>query len=215
MLDIGSGLGGPARYLASKYSCHVDAVEIEPDRHEYGKILTERCNLSHLVSHHLGDFNQIELPPSSFTHIVSWLVLLHIRNKTKLFSNCYQFLQSGGSFFFEDFVQLHPFTEQEKIDLEITVACPYVPTFSEYKQQLLDAGFVDIVYEDISYSWTNYARERVREFEKDRERHARVHGEKITDGLHYFYNIIERLFSGGRLGGIRITGRKPKEEESQ
>jgi len=101
-----------------------------------------------------------------------------------------------------------PFTELEKVDLEVTVACPYVPGFAEYQKQLELAGFEDIITEDISVSWSDYVRARLRDFETNRARNIRVHGEKITDGLYYFYAIIDKLFTGGNLGGIRISGRK-------
>ncbi|WP_367318898.1 cyclopropane-fatty-acyl-phospholipid synthase family protein [Streptomyces sp. HUAS ZL42] len=31
IVDIGAGLGGPARYLAERYACHLTAVELQPD----------------------------------------------------------------------------------------------------------------------------------------------------------------------------------------
>ena len=51
VLDVGSGLGGPARYMASKTGCHVVAIEIQPDCSEKAKEYTERCNLSENISH--------------------------------------------------------------------------------------------------------------------------------------------------------------------
>lgn len=127
-----------ARYLAAKYGCTVHAVEIENDRHQLAVQLTERCELSTKVVHHLGDFTKLQLPRRDFHHFVSWLVFLHIEDKNALFTNCYKHLlpgkdiqtilsSPGGTFIIEDFVKLAPFTEQEKIDLEVAVACPYVP----------------------------------------------------------------------------------------
>lgn len=109
----------------------------------------------------------------------------------------------------EDFVRIAPFTEQEKQDLEASVACPYVPGFREYQKELEAAGFVDVMTEDLSEDWTRFVKERLQDLEKERARHVRVHGEMITEGLHYFYSIIDKLFAGGNLGGIRIVGRKP------
>src|SRR5437899_9718283 len=46
VLDIGCGLGGPARYLANRYGCRVDGIDLTPELIETGQVLTERCGLS-------------------------------------------------------------------------------------------------------------------------------------------------------------------------
>lgn len=56
MLDVGSGLGGPARYLAHKTNCAVTALELQEDLHNEAGNLTERCNLQHKLTHIAGDF---------------------------------------------------------------------------------------------------------------------------------------------------------------
>ena len=56
VLDIGSGLGGPARYMATKTGCRVTAVEIQEDLHQTASDLTNRCGLSHLITHLFGNF---------------------------------------------------------------------------------------------------------------------------------------------------------------
>jgi hypothetical protein len=35
-----------------------------------------------------------------------------------------------------------------------------------------------------------------------------MHGEKLFNDRCGFYEVIDRLFAGGNLGGVRITGRK-------
>lgn len=46
VLDIGSGLGGPARALADSYGCHVDGVDLTQESCEAAEILTAWLNLS-------------------------------------------------------------------------------------------------------------------------------------------------------------------------
>src|ERR1700730_1991282 len=49
VLDIGSGLGGPARFLSYTTGCHVAALELQPRLHEIAANLTQRCGLSERV----------------------------------------------------------------------------------------------------------------------------------------------------------------------
>jgi len=43
VLDVGCGIGGPARYLAHMYGCRVDGIDLAPELIETGRVLTERC----------------------------------------------------------------------------------------------------------------------------------------------------------------------------
>ena len=45
VLNIGSGLGGPARYLAHKTGCHVLACELQHDLNATAQLATERAGL--------------------------------------------------------------------------------------------------------------------------------------------------------------------------
>ena len=46
VLDLGSGLGGPARYLAATYGCQVVGVDLSPEFVEAAAYLAQRCGLS-------------------------------------------------------------------------------------------------------------------------------------------------------------------------
>ena len=65
VLDIGCGIGGPARYLAHTYGCRVDGIDLTPELIETGRVLTERCKLADRVALRVG--NALELPYSEQT----------------------------------------------------------------------------------------------------------------------------------------------------
>jgi protein-L-isoaspartate O-methyltransferase len=73
VLDVGSGLGGPARFLAFTVGCHVTALELQPELHEIGSDLTSRCGLSDLVTHICGDALTYPFADGAFDAVVSWL----------------------------------------------------------------------------------------------------------------------------------------------
>jgi cyclopropane fatty-acyl-phospholipid synthase-like methyltransferase/ABC-type nitrate/sulfonate/bicarbonate transport system substrate-binding protein len=213
IINIGSGLGGPARYLAGKVGCHVLAVELQEELHRAASELTQRCSLQDKVTHMAGDFLQIgqHLKPSFYDHIVSWLTVLHIPDRHNLFRLCYSVLRPGGIFFAEDFTEVRAgaLTSEEKRLLETEVFCPYVPDLPTYKQQLIDAGFEIVTADDVTEEWKAYTRMRVEKFEADRERLVHIHREDTYNRLHYFYNLIHQLYAAGNLGGLRVIARKP------
>jgi sarcosine/dimethylglycine N-methyltransferase len=70
VLDVGCGIGGPARYLAHSYGCRVDGIDLTPELIETGRVLTKRCNLADRVMLRRG--NALDLPYSDQTFDVVW-----------------------------------------------------------------------------------------------------------------------------------------------
>ncbi len=95
VLDIGAGVGGPARYLAYSTGCHVTAVELQPDLHAIGLDLTRRCGLADRVTHLCGDALAVPLPDRAFDAAVSWLAVLHFADRPALFTHA-RALRAGG-----------------------------------------------------------------------------------------------------------------------
>ncbi len=141
VLEIGSGIGGPARYLAANAGCNVTAMELQGDLNDVAQSLTQRCQLGDKINHLQGDFLADALPNNQYDAIVSLLVFLHIPEREKLFNRCMSATRSGGKLFIEDFSKRAEFTEQEKKDLAEKVYCTYVPTAEEYAEQLEKRGF--------------------------------------------------------------------------
>jgi SAM-dependent methyltransferase len=98
VLDVGCGIGGPARYLAHTYGCRVDGIDLTPELIETGRVLTERCKLADRVALRLGD--ALELPYSEQTFDVVWCqnVTMNIADKAGFLAGVYRVLKPGGLF---------------------------------------------------------------------------------------------------------------------
>lgn len=68
VINIGSGLGGPARYLAGAAGARVLACELQGELHGAARELTARCGLGDRVAHVAGDFCEVArfLRPASY-----------------------------------------------------------------------------------------------------------------------------------------------------
>ncbi len=98
VLDIGCGIGGPARYLAHRYGCRVEGIDLTPELIETGRVLTERCKLADRVLLRLG--NALDLPYPDQTFDVVWCqnVTMNIADKAGLIAGVYRVLKPGGLF---------------------------------------------------------------------------------------------------------------------
>ena len=209
VLDIGAGVGGPARYLNHKYGCSVTGVELHPQMCSAAIELTQKTGLSEKVNFLQGDITSINLNGQTFDHWISIGVFLHIPDRYRLFSTCYSLLKPGGSGYIEDFFVRHPLTADQKKQLAETLACPYLPTREEYLAELAAAGFINLQFEDVTDLWQPWEIQRSIDFEQNKSRHLRVHGAQVVESISYFYKVLAELFQQGNIGGARICCQRP------
>ena len=208
VLEIGSGIGGPSRYIAKKTGAKVTALELQEDHHLVGIDLTKRCGLENNVEHLCGDFLDLKLPSDQYDSVVSWLALYHIPERDKLLETCMNILKPKGYFFAEDFAFHQPFNENEKLELSKDFFANYIVSYSEYRDDLVKAGFSEIVVDDMTTSWSNFTKSRYAAYKDNIERHTRVHNKAIVENMLYFYSFAMRYLDGGTLGGIRVSAKK-------
>ena len=210
VLEIGSGIGGPSRYLAYRQGCKVTALEIQPDVDATGRALTHRCGLDDRVDHRCGDMLDGIGSTGMYDVIVSWLAFLHIPDRDTLYRRCFESLRPGGQMLVEDYFERGTLSEREQLILARDIWCDRVPTMTDYRMELSDAGFENIALTDMTTSWLSFVMDRFQGFQAASERNRVVHGDAIVDGLHGFYEAVVNLFKDGNLGGIRFTVSKPK-----
>ena len=207
VLDVGAGLGGPARYLASTIGCHVTALELQNNLHALATRLTARCGLGQRVTHVWGDALTAALPEATFDAVVSWLTLLHIPERPRLLAQLARMLRRGGQCYVEDLYQRAPFATSDLHDVHQTIFGVTLTSIADYVRDLHEAGFTGIIATDLSDDWAAFCGARMAAWQADRPRHVRVHGEPIYTQLDTYYAVVLRLFDSGSLGGVRVVAR--------
>jgi cyclopropane fatty-acyl-phospholipid synthase-like methyltransferase len=220
VLDVGAGIGGPARYIAAKSGCSITGVELQADLVEAATALTQRVGLSGRVKFLVGDFaevtkKEILSKEARFDHCTSLLTFCHFPNRDEGLQICFDALRPGGTVFFEDLALAGPaFTEQESKDLRDVVGCPNVTSPAVYAEALQKVGFVDVEVVDMSDPWKKWTKARHEGFRAAKEETVKLHGLGLFESRCKFYEVIDRLYQGN-LGGVRITARKPSENEAK
>ena len=211
VLSLGSGLGGPARYIAGRTGATVLAMDMQADLSQVAEELTQRTHLEDRVHHMAANFLSAHqhLRLNSYSAIVSWLTVLHIQDKDKLFTGVRDILAPGGVFYAEDWYARGAFSTAEQTILNDDVFCSNLPTEEAYKQAITRAGLEVVKFEDLTEDWTAYSANRVANMEAGRDAFVTLHGNDMYERLHYFYVKVRDLFAGGNLGGARVVARKP------
>lgn len=209
ILDVGAGLGGPARYIADKTGCSVTAVELQSDMNDVAKSLTERCGLDSKVEHVCADIHEAELSSEKFDAIVSWLAIYHIPEQLSLYQKLGGSLKSGGKLYFEDLFRKGEFTAKEQYEVDHLLYGANMQTEQQYVHDLQRANFSQIDFEETSEPWAKHVAERLDNWRAMQEYQTDVHGEDIVAALDNFYDVVARQFKGGKLGGVRVMATAP------
>ncbi len=96
ILDVGSGLGGTARLLASEYGCHVTALDLTEAFCRASAKLTELTHLSNLIDTVQGDAVDSTLPAASFDLIWCQHTQMNIANKPGLLEEFKRLVKPSG-----------------------------------------------------------------------------------------------------------------------
>lgn len=96
LLDICSGIGGPARFLAKTYGCKVTGIDISEIFYKTAKTRTKEAGLDHLVNFIHDNALANLFPDQSFTHVFGCDAWSYFPDKMEVFKVAFRVLKPGG-----------------------------------------------------------------------------------------------------------------------
>lgn len=105
VLDVGSGIGGTARYLAAHHGCRVTGCDLTDEYCRVAMMLSERTRLGHLTEFRRS--TAARLPFADGTFDVAWTehVQMNVADKRAFYSEIARVLKPGGALAFHDIFQ--------------------------------------------------------------------------------------------------------------
>jgi ubiquinone/menaquinone biosynthesis C-methylase UbiE len=96
VLDVGGGLGGPARTLAAQFGCHVTLIDLTDSYVKAGAALTARLGLSDRVIHRVGDALALDVPVRAFDVVWTQNSGMNIADKEGLYRGFARVIRPDG-----------------------------------------------------------------------------------------------------------------------
>ena len=141
ILDIGSGIGGAARFFARRYGCRVVGIDITPEYVAVATSLTQLVGLSDRVEFHVASALDLPFADESFDRATLLHVGMNIPDKQRLCKEVHRVLRPDGMFAVYDVMQ----TGDGEITFPVPWAAGKATSFLErpetYRQALSDAEF--------------------------------------------------------------------------
>src|SRR5438477_1290841 len=98
VLDVGSGVGGPARVLAATYGCRVTGVDLSEPFVDAARYLTERTGQSGQVAFHAASALELPFDDGGFDAVFLQHVAMNISDRARLYREIRRVLKRGSRF---------------------------------------------------------------------------------------------------------------------
>lgn len=150
VLDLGSGLGGPARTMAADFGCEVVGVEIVKDFFKVAVMLTEWAGMTDRVSFHLGDMRRLPFADGEFDRVVTMHSIMNVKDKESLFEEVHRVLKPGGGFFLYEVCGESDRGLQYPVPWADGTKMSFLVPAKDLKALLAEAGFSEASWTDVT-----------------------------------------------------------------
>jgi ubiquinone/menaquinone biosynthesis C-methylase UbiE len=161
VLDVGGGLGGPARTLATEIGCSVEVLDVTEEFCRAGDILTTRTGLGDLVSFRHASALDVPHPDASFDAVWMQHSSMNIADKERLYAEIHRVLRPGGH------LALHEIMAGPVTPIHFPVPWARGPEISflrppeEVRALIANVGFEESAWIDETTSAIRWFRERL------------------------------------------------------
>ncbi|KAF4625069.1 hypothetical protein G7Y89_g13099 [Cudoniella acicularis] len=147
VLDVGCGVGGPARQIASFADCRVTGLNNNAYQVDRARKHTLAAGLEDRVDFVKGDFMKIPFPDNSFDAVYAIEATLHAPSLAGVYTEIHRVLKPGGTFALYEWVTTPKFEPENPVHRSIRLriehgdAIPHLATQDEAESAMRTAGF--------------------------------------------------------------------------
>ena len=164
VIDLGSGLGGPARTIAELTGCTVTGVDLTPQFCEVATALSEWTGLSDRTRFEVGDATATGLPDACADAAMTVHVSMNIPDKAALYAEALRLLQPSGRFVVYDVVQGEGGDVRYPVPWANDPSTSFLATIEGMRELLPAAGFevsAEVDSSDESLVWFQQMRAKM------------------------------------------------------
>lgn len=150
VLDIGSGLGGPARTIAEVTGAHVTGVDLTPAFCAAAAELSQWTSLSDRTTFVVGDATALDFPDDHFDAALTVHVAMNIADKAAMYREARRVLKPGGRFVVYDVLRGPGGDVQYPVPWARDASTSFLASMVEMPRLLASAGFTVVDQTDSS-----------------------------------------------------------------
>src|SRR3954453_10765929 len=148
LLDIGSGIGGPARWIASRCGVHVTGVDLTPEFCAAARVLNDACGMTDLVTIIEGGALGLPVRDAAFDRAYSQNVIMNIADKPRFYREAFRALRPGGLLALSNTCAGEAGEPYFPVPWATTSETSFLSTVAQTRADLEAAGFDLVSFED-------------------------------------------------------------------
>jgi SAM-dependent methyltransferase len=148
LVDIGCGLGGPARYMATRFGCKVTGIDITPPFVDAGNKLTALLKLQDRVTIVQGDGQALPFADAAFDGGYAQHVTMNVADRPAFFREAWRVLKPGAFFALTEHGLGPTGDPHHPVPWSDDGSGAWLATPAQTRAWVAAAGFVDIAIED-------------------------------------------------------------------
>jgi ubiquinone/menaquinone biosynthesis C-methylase UbiE len=208
-LDIGSGIGGPARYFAQRFGCRFTGIDLTPEFCEVARELTHRLGLHDRVDFQFGNALAMPFADMNFDGACSMNVSMNIDDKAALYREIHRVLRPGAGLILSELAAGDGRPLEYPTPWAADAGASFLATLEQTLAGLADAGF-EVVHarSTLEQAKAYGARSRALVERGGQPPHRAVmliHREQATAAMAN----IARALGDGRIIPVEIVARRP------
>jgi ubiquinone/menaquinone biosynthesis C-methylase UbiE len=208
LLDVGSGLGGPARWLSTRFGCRITGIDLTPEFCAIAEHFTRLIGLDARVDFQAGNALEMPFDGATFDGAYSMFVSMNIADRARLYREIHRVVKPGGWLVLSEIARGVEGDVLYPMPWAATAAQSFLSTAEDTQKGLLRAGFeIELVKNDLQRTLNYGARVRalLERGEKPPYRaNALIHGDAASAMLAN----VARGYSDGSLVPIEIVARR-------
>jgi ubiquinone/menaquinone biosynthesis C-methylase UbiE len=209
LLDIGCGIGGPARWIASRYGCRVTGVDLTPEFCDAAQELNALTGLSQQVEILQCSALSIPRTESTFDHAYSQAAFMNIADKLGVFREVFRILKPGGLLALSVVGSGAVGEPYYPLPWATTPAISYLVSPSELTNDLVAAGFEIELINDTTASVATALAPILRQLEREGLPPLGEHVVTGENAREWRANAMRSTVEG-RLTHVEALARKPR-----
>lgn len=196
VIDLGSGYGGSARYLAKNFGCNVVALNLSEIENERARALNREQGLDDLIEVIDGHFEEIPFEDDSFDLVFSQDSFLHSPDREEVIREVSRIMKPGGEFLFTDPMQADDCPEDVLQPILRRIHLDSMASPKYYREIASTNGLEEVVFDELTVHlkrhYTAVLNKTKTNEDKLKGRVSEEYVQNMKNGLQHWINGAEK-----------------------